>query len=285
MAEFITKCPHCNAELQAQEEWIGMTVECPQCQKTFVISTPNTDNDNSYKTDSQNVKTISSTPPPFEDKTSVPVAPPPFVGKILAASEDKNLNSHIKQKLDLHIAAMAVATFLCVILFPIVLRMFISGWAVEKSTHEWVAYLLASVAFGTFYAYSGLEAYLVWECIKSVSEKRRHQNPFVSSILLLIPGWHCMWSFVVYPGIAKDLNEEIISQGKAAPTGLYGFSLAQCVINLFMCLLCFILPFLKMDVGSCIALAIMTICAIAGHLQALLVFSKTVAIIKNNDEV
>jgi len=38
MAEFITKCPHCDAELQAQDEWIGMEVECPQCQKTFVIS-------------------------------------------------------------------------------------------------------------------------------------------------------------------------------------------------------------------------------------------------------
>ena len=95
MAEFITKCPHCETVLQAQEEWIGMAVECPQCQKTFIISTSNTDNDNSYKTDSQKVKAILSTPPPFEDKTSVPVAPPPFVGKILAASEDKNLNSHL----------------------------------------------------------------------------------------------------------------------------------------------------------------------------------------------
>ena len=37
MAEFITKCPHCNAELQAQDEWIGMEVECPECQKTFII--------------------------------------------------------------------------------------------------------------------------------------------------------------------------------------------------------------------------------------------------------
>jgi len=37
MAEFITKCPHCSAELQAQDEWIGMEVECPECQKTFII--------------------------------------------------------------------------------------------------------------------------------------------------------------------------------------------------------------------------------------------------------
>ena len=39
MAEFITKCPHCSTDLQAQDEWIGMEVECPECQKTFIIST------------------------------------------------------------------------------------------------------------------------------------------------------------------------------------------------------------------------------------------------------
>ena len=37
MAEFITKCPHCNSELQVQDEWIGMEVECPLCKKMFVI--------------------------------------------------------------------------------------------------------------------------------------------------------------------------------------------------------------------------------------------------------
>ena len=38
MAEFITKCPHCNAELQAQDEWNGMEVECPLCHKMFAIN-------------------------------------------------------------------------------------------------------------------------------------------------------------------------------------------------------------------------------------------------------
>ena len=38
MAEFITTCPHCNAELQAQDEWIGMEVECPLCHKRFAIN-------------------------------------------------------------------------------------------------------------------------------------------------------------------------------------------------------------------------------------------------------
>ena len=37
MAEFIVKCPHCNAELQAQEEWGGMELDCPVCNEKFVL--------------------------------------------------------------------------------------------------------------------------------------------------------------------------------------------------------------------------------------------------------
>lgn len=44
MAEFNTNCPHCNAELQVQEEWIGMEVECPQCKKTLQITAPQQEN-------------------------------------------------------------------------------------------------------------------------------------------------------------------------------------------------------------------------------------------------
>ena len=40
MAEFITKCPHCSTDLQAQDEWIGMEVECPQCNAVFEIISP-----------------------------------------------------------------------------------------------------------------------------------------------------------------------------------------------------------------------------------------------------
>ncbi len=48
MAEFETKCPHCGAELNVQDDWIGMNVECPQCKKEFTIrkdpvSNPKTD--------------------------------------------------------------------------------------------------------------------------------------------------------------------------------------------------------------------------------------------------
>ena len=38
MAEFITKCPHCGGELQVQDEWIGMDLECPLCKKHFTLS-------------------------------------------------------------------------------------------------------------------------------------------------------------------------------------------------------------------------------------------------------
>ena len=38
MAAFNTNCPHCSAELQVQEEWIGMEVECPMCKNNFIIS-------------------------------------------------------------------------------------------------------------------------------------------------------------------------------------------------------------------------------------------------------
>ena len=37
MSEFETNCPHCNATLNVQDEWIGMNVECPLCKKHFVI--------------------------------------------------------------------------------------------------------------------------------------------------------------------------------------------------------------------------------------------------------
>lgn len=40
MAEFITKCPHCNNDLQVQDEWLGMELECPMCKNKFCLSSP-----------------------------------------------------------------------------------------------------------------------------------------------------------------------------------------------------------------------------------------------------
>ena len=40
MAEFITKCPHCQNDLQVEDEWDGMDVDCPICSKTFTVRKP-----------------------------------------------------------------------------------------------------------------------------------------------------------------------------------------------------------------------------------------------------
>ena len=37
MAEFETKCPHCQSILSVQDDWIGMEVECPTCKQTFTV--------------------------------------------------------------------------------------------------------------------------------------------------------------------------------------------------------------------------------------------------------
>ena len=37
MAEFIQTCPHCNTDLQMQDEWICMEVACPTCQNKLIV--------------------------------------------------------------------------------------------------------------------------------------------------------------------------------------------------------------------------------------------------------
>ena len=37
MAKFNVDCPHCGGTAEVQEEWIGMEVECPYCQKSYII--------------------------------------------------------------------------------------------------------------------------------------------------------------------------------------------------------------------------------------------------------
>lgn len=38
MAQFTAKCPHCNAELAAEEDRIGMEVECTTCGQSFILA-------------------------------------------------------------------------------------------------------------------------------------------------------------------------------------------------------------------------------------------------------
>ena len=37
---FNIQCPHCNTQLEIQEQWIGMECECPQCRQKFVVPPP-----------------------------------------------------------------------------------------------------------------------------------------------------------------------------------------------------------------------------------------------------
>ena len=37
MAEFYINCPHCGTELVADEAWVGMELECPQCKRKFPV--------------------------------------------------------------------------------------------------------------------------------------------------------------------------------------------------------------------------------------------------------
>jgi DNA-directed RNA polymerase subunit M/transcription elongation factor TFIIS len=40
MEPFESKCPHCNAVFEAEEEWVGQIGECPGCNKEITIEKP-----------------------------------------------------------------------------------------------------------------------------------------------------------------------------------------------------------------------------------------------------
>ena len=53
MAQFTIACPTCNTQLEMQDDYIGMEVECPICKSNFVIETEE-ENDNSENNFSTN---------------------------------------------------------------------------------------------------------------------------------------------------------------------------------------------------------------------------------------
>ncbi len=59
MAEFETKCPHCDASLTAQTGWVGMISECPACKQNFTIT-----------------QESSAEPPPMPPLPEIPDVPP-----------------------------------------------------------------------------------------------------------------------------------------------------------------------------------------------------------------
>ncbi len=40
MADIVFTCPHCSSKVKTEDEWIGMSAECPHCGKEIVISEP-----------------------------------------------------------------------------------------------------------------------------------------------------------------------------------------------------------------------------------------------------
>ena len=278
MAEFITKCPHCNAELQAQDEWNGMEVECPQCQKTFTISVADT---NDYK----------STPPPFQGVTTPSVTPPPFKGTITGSSiSTQEINSCVKQKLDFYVNAMTVATFLFVVLCPVI---YCTGLNLkpDKFAILFSHCILIAIAIGSFYAAVALEGYLLWEAIRAIPEKRRRQHPVASAILLLMPGWCYVWNFFTMPRTAIELRDEIISRGKQEPQYLIHFAITYCIMTVFMILIVMAIPAAIESGGSgagifgtvCCCI-ILVLCTIRVQYRTFSTFAKAVAIIKSEEE-
>ena len=65
MADFEMKCPHCGSALVAQDEWVGLDVECPGCAKSFRVE-PKVP-----------VMTPAVAPIPVLNKPQVPPAPAP----------------------------------------------------------------------------------------------------------------------------------------------------------------------------------------------------------------
>ena len=38
--KFQMRCPHCNSVMEAEEEWIGQSAQCPVCNTEIVIQKP-----------------------------------------------------------------------------------------------------------------------------------------------------------------------------------------------------------------------------------------------------
>ena len=35
---FHFRCPHCNAKLEAEDDWVGLETSCPQCNQNITIA-------------------------------------------------------------------------------------------------------------------------------------------------------------------------------------------------------------------------------------------------------
>lgn len=65
---FLFKCPECQIELEAEEDWIGQIAECPSCGKEITISSATETFDNKEVKPARKRKSVKKTPTTTEDK-------------------------------------------------------------------------------------------------------------------------------------------------------------------------------------------------------------------------
>ena len=234
MAEFITKCPHCNVELQAQDEWIGMEVECPQCQKMFTI----TSNVSVKQFVSAQGNFLKNKLNAYISEIKESVSSRGGSSANTQAQNNTNSKNFYMEKLSLYVNAMGGATILFVFTFPCC---FYWTWGIELSTwgnlENTIKFLLNSGAILSLSAYTAalaLEAYLLYEFINGIPRERQRQNPIVSALLMLLPFCCYLWNFFTLPRIAADLKNEIIMNEKNVPKNLYANAVAHCVFSIFI---------------------------------------------------
>ena len=290
MAEFITKCSHCNTELQAQEEWVGMEVECPQCQKTFTI-TPNVSIKQFVSNQSKFLKNKLKTYIDGIKKTVDSLEETDVNTQVQNSSDNNNFN---REKLNLYVNAMGMATILFVLTFPCCFYWTwgekLSGWGKIENT---IKILLNSGAVFALFSYTValvLEAYLLYEFISSIPTKRQRQNPVASALLMLLPGWCYLWNFFTLPRIATDLKKEIIMTGKKVPKNLYGNTVGHCIFSVFLFLFAAILCSVNIGgspaaiIGSIIYTLTIVFCAIVVQIKTYMGLAIAAASLKEECE-
>ncbi|MBO7327511.1 MAG: hypothetical protein J6W00_01905 [Lentisphaeria bacterium] len=291
MAEFNTKCPNCNAVLQVQDEWVGMEVECPECQKKFTIA-PNISVKkfvsiqgnllkNKLKSCINAIKEPADSPEESNADTQI-------------QNDDDNKN-FFRDKLNLYVNAMGAATILFVFTFPCCFY-----WTWGEKLHGWgglenlLNILLNSGATLSLSAYTvtlALEAYLLYEFINSIPRKRQRQNPVASALLMLLPFWCYLWNFFTLPRIAADLKKEITMNGKKVPKNLYGNALGHCIFSVFILFFAVLLCSNNISgspaaiIGSILFTLIIVFSAIAVQFKTYMGLAAAAALIKKENNI
>ena len=92
MPEFVQICPNCKSELQVEDKWIGMHVECPVCSNLFTVSKKsNVSNADLNETIGNNKIISKKTTPSTRQKELENLAEDQFVLNYLETAKTVNL--------------------------------------------------------------------------------------------------------------------------------------------------------------------------------------------------